>query len=127
MIPSWIDPPPPRVDPPVGRSAHPPRINATTNQLAPALITLRATRFGRPRVDQGFHKLRRDDALLDGLLPLRPFGEDAVHVDVAPLADAQHAPDGLLLVGGGVDAVGVATRQRVGGEVEGPTLCPASN
>ena len=45
LIPSWIDPPPPRVDPPVGRSAHP-RINATTNQLAPALITLRTTRFG---------------------------------------------------------------------------------
>ena len=61
------------------------------------------------------HPLRRvalDDTLLDGLLPLRPFGEDAVHVDVAPLADAQHAPDGLLLVGRGVDAVGVVAPQR---------------
>ena len=53
-----------------------------------------------------------DDTLLDGLLPLRPFGEDAVHVDVAPLTDAQHAADGLLLVGGGVDAVGVVAPER---------------
>ena len=35
-----------------------------------------------------------------------------MHVDVAPLADAQHAPDGLLLVGGGVDAVGVVAPER---------------
>ena len=53
-----------------------------------------------PLVD---HRLARDplarvaldDVRLDGPLPCRPLGDDAVQRDVAPLADPHHPADGL--------------------------------
>ena len=50
------------------------------------------------------------DAVVDRALPVGPMQQQPVHANVLRLAGAVHTADGLLLVGRGVDALGVCAR-----------------